>query len=88
MTEMKTLKDMPKCPDCKRHSCEDNCKCVQFHPLRQSAIEDIKEFKKQQQTCQHGDACYMPACLECQHKLIGKIKYIKRKFNITEEDLK
>lgn len=88
MEELKTIKDLKEYINVKNVGGEfqhgwNNA----LDEAKLQAIKDIKEFQKQKEECHHGDACYMPACLECQNKLIGKINYIKWKFNITDEDL-
>jgi len=66
---MKTLKDFETM---------DN---MVYKDLRQSAIEDIKEYKRiTNGKIKLNRRWYLT--------LIGKIEYIKEKFNLTEEDLK
>lgn len=48
--------------------------------LKQSAIEDIKELQKEDNKTKSGDIQITERA--------GVIKYIKKKFNVTEEDLK
>ena len=79
---MKTLKDFG---EIKIKDLTDG-NVVSIVELRQSAIEDIKELIKKHNELpavnQDDEDIYATGSIE------GQMKYIKQKFNITDEDLK
>ena len=86
MTELKTLKDIVTCPDCKAIT-----PCKDTEVIRKEAIKWIKEFSKEEDEVMEKYGRnnpeifhdFEPTCEVC--VVINWIKYF---FNITEEDLK
>lgn len=88
MTELKTLKDLKKCPQCERGG--EEYKCIQNYELKQEAIKDIKaiqDFEKSQAD-KLWEALTGNKIIYSEEAKQGIMNYIKWKFNITEEDLK
>jgi len=62
---------------------ENRNDCVYLESLKQSAREDIKELQKEyKKEKERGEKWRIPQYFE----IIGKIKYIREKFNIDKND--
>lgn len=90
---MKTLKDIEHCGYCIGCSADDEI-CKSSDGLRQAAIEDIKELRSGKLVELAEDEWKNITKVISRNEPHGKIEtfhieqYIKKKFNITEEDLK
>lgn len=78
--------------------CDIGCHTISKKELRQSAIEDIKEWAKGlpdglmirivDGKCVYNSDKVKRGLYWCEHTLIGSISAFVEKFNITEDDLK
>jgi len=92
---MKTIKELRRVTTDDKLKAHRNCFLLYESDLRESAIEDVKRFKKdieyeEQQAELNKGISYVVrcVCLTRIFELKAKIEYIIEKFNFTEADLK